>query len=363
MIMLKEIETDTNPTEVWREVFRGRLSANAQYAGCVAIRVHHLTDGDKQEAALALGLGRIRLEAEAGALTLDGTNDVQYFDISDYDLEETGQIAQQKRCRHRTGEESNLFCVVAPAEHQAIVISDCAACAVPSSPLICRWASHVEIEIQPGMASSQPGRQASARCGRPGGAAHDVHTIPGQCKPGGNSCWELLLFNPSHSLRQEGATAAEVLELLDHLDTVWRMQADQARLFGPGSFGQVSAVLEPVSSFSDFRTAVNDLVQLINRARPKGAADGKFLVRMEEQLKTYSEPGAAAMSKLRSIVALRANLEHSPREAAIKAAEVGLQYPGHDWASTWAQLLGIVSQAVRTVIAEVKIHADGGGQA
>lgn len=348
-----------------RECFRGRLFFGSEPSALVSVRVNEegmamLGRNLDPGTALQLALPELSMLAESGQLLeRDNGSGVIPIEFTGEDIEAVKDRLQSKSCAYQRGERPALLCSAAPSDSSAVTFSDCIRCSLPDADVLCRWSAHVKIRAGRNDGMGRPSYWTpTARCGRPEDAAEDARNAIGPgCGPGLNSCWEVLLSDPDVG-KQPETGAAEVLELLDHLDTAWRLQPNQGRLFGPGSFTQVAAILKPVGSLSDFRSATNDLVQLFNRARPNDSSNGKHLARIQELVAVYSETGAAAIATLRDLVHFRDKLEHSPREAQVAASKIGLRYPGESWQSTWSHLLGITASALRTAIGEIKFHVD-----
>lgn len=149
-----------------------------------------------------------------------------------------------------------------------------------------------------------------------------------------------------------------LLELLDHLDTVWRLQEGQGRLLRPGSLSQVALVLGEVTTFTDYRAAVNDLVQLLNRAVPSGGSNGRHLADMVDIVAEFSPAGANAVESIRSVVNFRSKLEHKPREQTEAALAAGLQFGSVSWPEAWQSVIDVVADALRVLVAAIKDHVN-----
>jgi len=353
-------DSPANALEV--ECFRGRIYVNGEMGPVVSIRAQDgpllaaidELPGSRSEVALQLLLPELISMAESGTLlAADNGQGIIPFNAS---TDQLARLPELKRCSYQRGDAPSLLCNAAPAGTK-VTPSDCHQCDVPAENLLCRWCAHVEIQTfeAPGARFWSP----SAQCGRPKPPESVAQRdLPDECRPAGNDCWEIVLADPTAIGTRRETSGRAMLELLDHLDTVWRLQTGQGRLFRPGSLAQVATVVDPVVSFMEYRGAVNDLVQLINRAVPAGGASGRHLAHMEELVGEYSPSAASAVATLRSVVNFRAKLEHSPREQSVAAGEAGIRFGTVSWAESWQSVLNVTADAVRVLVGAIKAHVD-----
>lgn len=148
-------------------------------------------------------------------------------------------------------------------------------------------------------------------------------------------------------------------EALDHLDAQWRL-ATGARLLQVRRTEAAAALALPVTSRAELQAALSALADLLDGLNPGGDKPqqsrslGWLNQRLRELLRADDVPASTdAVERLRDMVALRADQQHSGSRAYRRAQQarrqLGLSEPPCPPEQEWEQLRHLAVNALRTL--------------
>jgi hypothetical protein len=326
-----------------------------------------------EAALLRLAARRIERGVAAGSLPSESTSEPQTVRVEEDDLAELAGLLGEKTCDYQVSDRRDLLCsaagpkddtVVGTRGHRRVAPTSrpiCARCDLPDTDSICSNLLHPTVTGSR-TKTSWDRMVIGALCDK----ARPEIAQPVGCRAGGHGCWERVIKR-IEAVAEPVLSPLSLPEQLDFLDAVWRAVFNQ-RLLQLESTAHVAGLALGCSSREEFTARLSDLADVLNSLHVPNDLLGSdrrvrgALTRVERALEATvldqdgKDRATAAIASLRSVVRIRAGLQHADvaHELHEHFDKLKVAYPSTDWGTTWQQVRARTIDALVQVRDEVR---------
>jgi hypothetical protein len=192
---------------------------------------------------------------------------------------------------------------------------------------------------------------------------------PGQCRPGGHSCW-IRIVEPRKEPAPSVAYAPHELPIaMDFLNVIWK-QAFGAALIQLRSVEKTTALAVTCANQDEFRARLGDLHELfklmevverllpadkqgqLHRAPTFDRMEASLSARISDEVDR--DRVVDAIGDLRALSKVRNNLTHGGSELVAALDRLGITYPISDHGKAWDRIRAKITEGLTTIRAAVE---------